>query len=460
MVQRDSPRSDSSRTVGRREFLAGGSAVGAALVAGCGGGGDGGDGGGDGGDGDDGGGDSTPTATQGGGNDVEEITVIMENVNDTTIIDNMLDDFESQADFSVTIEAFPYGSMNESITTQLRSSSSNYDVIIVDNPWVGNFVRGELLQPLDDRIDNSDAVSRDVYMDSLWNAVGAVDGTAYMLPFYNYGLSMLYRTDIAEEFDVDVPAEGMSMSNYLEACQRITEETDDEFYGSAMQAQRGYKITEEWTNYLYANDGDILDDDGNVILGDNDGGVPALEDYISNLENAAPDAAQSWGFNEARQLMQNGNAFSMITYNWMLGRLSDTDVGDDIAVAEVPGSKAVLGAWGWGIPHNISDARADAAWEFLEWVESPEIRNQRLLNGGSPTCSDTLSDDELLGEFPDYYPVVEGILEDADPLPSVVGGNEMIQTLGTNLSQAVAGEKSPDDAISDARSELDSIASN
>lgn len=396
----------------------------------------------------------------GGGTDVDEITIIMENVYDTTVIKELLPDFEEDADFSVTIEAFPYGTMSEKITTQLRASSSTYDIIIVDNPWVGNYAKGELLKPLDDRIDGSDAVTRDTYMDSLWNTVGAVDGTAYMLPFYNYGLSMLYRTDIAEEEGIDVPQRGMSPERYLEVAAALTGDTngdgETDMYGAAMQAKKGYKISEEWTNYLYAEGGDILDD-GNVVLDEGDSAVTAVENYMQNLDEAAPDAAKSWGFNQARQLMQNGNAFSMLTYNWMLGRLSDTDIGDDLAIAEVPGSRSVLGAWGWGIPHNVSDGRANAAWEFLSWVESPEVRRQRCMNGGSPTCSDTLNDDELVSEFSNYYPVVKGLLQDADPLPSAVGGSEMIQTLGTNLSQAVTGSKGPEKAIDDAAAGLRDI---
>lgn len=427
---------ESNRNSSRRRFLAttGATTLGTTLLAGC-------------------------SSSSSGGSDVEEITVIMENVYDTTVIQDLLSQFEEDADFSVTIESFPYGTMNENITTQLNASESNYDVIIVDNPWVGNFVEGELLQPLDERIDGSDTITRDVYMDSMWNTVGGVDGTAYMLPFYNYGLSMLYRTDVAEEEGISVPDDGMDPDTYLDVAASLTNDTGDSetsFYGAAMQAQRGYKISEEWTNYLYAQDGDVLAD-GNVVLDEGDAAVTALENYMQNLENAAPDAAQSWGFNEARQLMQNGNAFSMLTYNWMLGRLSDTDVGDDLAIAEVPGSKAVLGAWGWGIPHNVSDARADAAWEFLSWVESPDVRMQRCMDGGSPTCTDTLNDEELLDQFSNYYPVVQGILEDADPLPSTVGGSEMIQTLGRNLSQAVAGEKDPTAAVNDAAAGLREI---
>ena len=405
--------------------------------------------------------------------EVEELTIIMENVFDTTVVEELLPRFEEDRDFSVTIEAFPYGTMNERITTQLRSSASTYDVMVIDNPWVGNFVRGELLQPLDDRIDDSGTVSRDVYMDSLWNTVGAVDGTAYMLPFYNYALSMLYRQDVADDPELEesyqsefggelaVPSEGLELATYLDQCRHVTRDTtgdgETDFYGAAMQAQRGYKIAEEWTNYLYAEGGAILDE-GEVVLDRDDSAVRALEMYAQNLDEAAPPAARSWGFNEARQLMQNGDAYSMITYNWMLGRLSDTQVGDDLAVAEVPGSKAVLGAWGWAIPHNVeSQARADAAWEFLSWVESPEIRKERALRGGSPTGADTLEDSELLDQFPDYYPTLQNILEDAEPLPSVVGGNQMIQALGTNLSQAVTGEKSPEGAISDAAAELEQI---
>ena len=74
-------------------------------------------------------------------------------------------------------------------------AKGSYSAIVVDFYWVGEFTKAGWLQPLDDRIE-ADKVDTSVYVPKLMDLVGKVDGITYMLPFYNYAMGLLYRTDL------------------------------------------------------------------------------------------------------------------------------------------------------------------------------------------------------------------------------------------------------------------------
>ena len=221
-----------------------------------------------------------------------------------------------------------------------------------------------------------------------------------------------------------------------------------------MQPQRGYKIFEEWKNWLYAAGGDLMDEEGNVII-DNEAALKALKMYIEVYQTAAPADSLNWGFDEALRAVASGQAATMMSYNWMLPTLNNPDgpAGDlagNFRLYEVPGGKAVLGTWHWAIPANA--AHKDASWQFIEWLTSPEIDTQRVIMGGAPTRTSVVSDPNVWeqGFGEEYYTTVLSILEDAAPLATGPHAEELIEVVGTELNAAVAGEKTPEQALADA----------
>ena len=68
--------------------------------------------------------------------------------------------------------------------------------------------------------------------------------------------------------------------------------------GAAMQPQTGYKILEEWKNWLYAEGGDMMDESGKATANSPEAKA-AMEKYIDMYENAAPQNSMNWGFDDA-----------------------------------------------------------------------------------------------------------------------------------------------------------------
>ena len=401
----------------------------ALILGACGGGGD----------------EEATTDTTAGATDPAQVEgtvrVIMEEVPDTDIVQSMVPEFEEQyPNVDIEIEALPYDQMRDRIVSSFLASSPTYDLIVVDNPWMTDFAGGEFLEPLDDRIAAVEGFNPEDFSQPLRD-IAEVDGQTYAVPFYNYALSLVYREDLYERAGLEAP------TTLEELKQSAAELTTDSRAGIAMQPQRGYKIFEEWANYLFAAGGSIQDENGDVAL-DSPEAREALETYIEIYEESAPDNSLNWGFDEAIRSAASGNAAQLVNYNWTLPTLKRDN--ENFAIAEVPGGKAVLGAWYWGLPAN-SDNK-DAAWSFVSWIAAPEQAKQRVIAGGAPVRTSVMQDPEVWEEGfgEDYYKTVQAALEDAAPLADGPNAEEMITVVGEELNAAVAGQKSVDEAISTA----------
>ena len=176
------------------------------------------------------------------------------------------------------------------------------------------------------------------------------------------------------------------------------------------------------------------------------------------MQDHGPIGAASFSFDEAFNVAAQGQAYSYITYNWFMPSYEDSSqsgVVGKMALAPVPGNGSLNGAWGWAIP--TSSPNAEAAWEFIKWVESPEIVAKRALMGGAPTRSDAFNNPEVLAKYP-HYDALNRILASAKNFPVFTYTPQFVEVMGTELSKAVIGEKSIDDALATMNSELEALA--
>ena len=389
------------------------------------------------------------------------INILMEDVPDTQCVLARLGEFEEKTGIKVNVESVNYSSMHEKILTQMLSATNAYDVIVVDCYWVGEFAAAGWMEPLDKYIADS-GFDTSVYVDSMMNMVGKVNDTTYMLPFYNYMLSLIYRTDVwadpelaagykeATGKELTIPD---NMEDYVEACKYITSVKGSEMAGAVMQGLRPDPIAMEWCNYLFSCGGDFYDEAGNVAI-NSPNAVKALELYVDNMNNAAPNGAPGFGFDEAFNVIAQGNAASYVTYNWMLPRLENADessVAGLCDIAPMPGGVSLNAGWGWAIPHNAADK--DTSWKFLQWVESFDVCKARAMDGGSPTRVDVMSDPEVLAACP-YLDTVQTIMETSKMIPIMEDAPQLIEILGRELSEEVTGAKTAQAALDTLAAEM------
>jgi ABC-type glycerol-3-phosphate transport system substrate-binding protein len=381
------------------------------------------------------------------------VRILMENVPDSDIVKAMVPGFNKDyPNVKVDIETLTYDQMRDKLVSSFQSSSPTYDLIVVDNPWMVDFAKANFLQPLDARIKSTPDYDDADFFKPL-NDIATVDGVKYGVPFYNYALGYLYNTDDLAASKLPVPTtldELVSTSKALKAGDRA---------GIAMQPQRGYKIFEEWGNWLFAAGGSIYGADGKPTL-NTPQAKQALNAYIDTYKTAAPPNSLNWAFDEAFRSVSSDQAASMISYNWNLPALNEPGSGPSAGkykLAPIPGGKQVLGSWSWAIPANSGSS--DAAWAFASWLTSKAHDVERTEKGGAAIRQSTLQNPAVLGGplGADYYKTVEQMLGNASPLSQGPSGEEMIQAVGTELNEAVAGTKGVDDALAAAQAAAEKI---
>ena len=392
------------------------------------------------------------------------LRAVMENVPDTGFIQELLPEFTAKTGIEVEFEVMGYGEMHPKLVPSLIASTGRYDFMPVDFYWVGEFDKAGWMMPLDDFI-KKDEFDTSVYFDSLMDLTGRIGDTTYMLPFYNYAMGLTVRKDLLDDSSNQAKFEdkyGMELKlptewdEYLNQVEFFTDK-DKGFYGVVNQGGKADPIAMEWSNYLFARGGDFHDDNLNGLLTSNNA-LEALKDYVSMVNNYGPLGAESFGFDEAFNVAAQVNAYSYLTYNFFLNSYNDPEQSAVVGKMElipVPGEGGLNGAWGWSIPK--SSPNAEAAWEFLKWVESPDIAKRRAALGGAPTRKDVFNDPDLNEQF-DHYPLLKDLLATAKNFPLFTYTPQFVEVMGTELSKAVIGEQDPAVALKIMNDELEALA--
>jgi multiple sugar transport system substrate-binding protein len=381
------------------------------------------------------------------------VRILMEAVPDTDIVKGLVADFNAEyPNITIEIEALAFDQMRDKLIASFQSSEPTYDLIVADNPWMDDFAPAGFLEAVDGRIANTPDYDHEDFFGPL-REIADVEGTTYGVPFYNYALGYLYNEPLLTDAGLAVPT---SLDELVTTSKALT--AGDQT-GLAMQPQRGYKIFEEWANFLFAAGGSIYNEDGSGAL-DSPEAQAALEAYIDLYNNAAPENSLNWAFDEAFRSVSTGQSAAMVSYNWNLPALNSPDSGDfagDFKLATMPGGKQVLGSWTWAIPTN--SAASDEAWAFVSWITSKDVDVERVVAGGAAIRESTLQNERVISEGfgVDYYDAIIAILSDAAPLSEGPGGEEMIQAVGTELSEAVAGTKSVEEALKAANDAINTI---
>ncbi len=408
--------------------------------------------------------DATPSFSR----DFEGTTLnaLMEDLRETTLIEEMLPEFEELTGIKVQFEKVVYPVMHDKLVSQLASGEGNgtYDFLEVDFYWVYEFARAGWMEDLGPRLaDNAGSVSLSNYDDAVLKISSEVDGTTYYIPMYVYPMGLLYRTDLFEsdEFkgqykeisgsDLAMPT---SVEDYVAMITAAQQVDPDNLYGAAMQGMQGDPIVMEFCNYLYSVGGDFFTEDMSAPAINNDLGVQAVQLYVDAINNGAQPGAANADLNDTGALWRQGKALTSVSYLFLLSdgeTLEDSQVKGKGSVTTMPGGTGLTGSWSWGIP--VSSPNSDAAWEFLKWVESPEVAMRRALGGGVAAQKAPYDNPDYIAAFP-WMAQVKDLIATGKGLPGVTKQAQLVEIMGRHLSDAVTGGSSPQDAMNAAADEL------
>jgi multiple sugar transport system substrate-binding protein len=393
------------------------------------------------------------------------LNLLMEDLLETTIIEEMLPEFKELTGITVNFEKVAYPVMHEKLVPQLAAGPGNgsYDVLEVDFYWVYEFARSGWVEDLGQRIEASNGqfdLTR--YIPALLDIGSTVDDTTYYVPMYPYPMGLIYREDLLNDeafqaaYQEQTGAELTlpdSVEDYVAMAEAVSA-LDQDVYGAAMQAQQVDPIVMEFCNFLYGLGGAYYNADVTAPAINDETGVKAAELYARCVNNAAQPGAAGADLNDTMATYSQGRAFSMISYMFMLSVFDDDDASTVKGVNKMtvmPGGHGLTGSWSWGIP--VSSPNPDAGWEFLKWVESPEIAMRRALAGGVPAQEAPYENQDFLTKYP-WMPQANEMIASGEGLPAVTKQAQLVEIMGRHLGDVVSGAKSAQEGMDAAAEEL------
>lgn len=387
---------------------------------------------------------------------------LMEDVPETTIIEKMLPQFEKETGIKVEFEKVGYGDMHDKLVAQLVSGESDYNLLEVDFLWAGEFPAAGWLEDLKPYAEKS-GFDMSAFIPSTMDLLGNKEDFMPLVPMYNYSMGLIYRTDLLQDAELKAAyksetGQDLAAPKTLEEYVQIAKfmKAKGKVNGAAMQGQKGDPNAMEFSNYLFSAGGEYLDADGKVALASKEGEA-ALNLYVDAINNAAQTGALSATLDDTMRLMCSGEAFSMVTYWWMLPQIDNAEscgnVAGKLALSVMPGGHGESGGWGWGIAKNVPQDEKDAAWKFITWVQSEKIAVARALEGHAPVREDVYTNEEVLAKYP-FYKDALAIVESGKSFPIFTYSAQYEDTLGTQVSLAASGDATVTDALQAAASGL------
>lgn len=387
-------------------------------------------------------------------------------------------DFEAKTGIQVEMVPIDFVLLYEKEMMEMVGKTGAYDVITTEHLWKTEWAHAGLIEPLDDYIAQTPKEEFDIndVAPALVDLACKYKGKIYALPYYSYTQGMFYRQDLFEDpiekeafkkkygYDLAPPKTYEQLRDIAEFFTRKKGEKlkgqplDKDFYGVGMMAGRFPHIQDEWGSIVWAWGGEIIDEQGNVLV-NNEIGVKALEFYKSLLKFAPPGALTSAYDEVVAQMQQGMIAMTLGFYLDQWANMVKTEKnipGAKIACAPAPGYTAYIGAFGLAIPKDSKHKQE--AWQFIRFLSSKEAQKKFALGGGTTCLLSVMRDPEVLAhrEVAGHYKVHDEILQYhyehkvRHPFfESPVGGKIWKSEAQIYISEAVTGQKTPKQALDD-----------
>src|SRR5438874_7146854 len=394
-----------------------------------------------------------------GANKVSKLVLAAVQGNEDGPLKKVVGNYKSQTGIEVQVVEFPYDSLFSKLVTTFQANDSSYDLCMMDDPWMPKFGTMGALQPL----DSSFGFTRDsdiptvVYDVGTWPPPhGPVPPTEQSKAQHLYGITIvgnvemfMYRSD-----------KSSAPANWDAVLANAKQFNAANFYGYVIRGKATNPVSSDSLPILWSFGGNIFDDSWKVQL-DSADSITAVDFLTRKLKQYAEPGAANFDAAERSQAMATGKAYQSTVWPGEI-----TGIVEDPSVSQVKGKVAyipipqgpsgkglgMMGNWLLGIPKGSKNGSAAA--DFIKWLIKSENMKTYVQNGGIPTRTSLLNDPSL-GQANPYFPALaQSLAASPNWRPRTDQWNAVETIYGTAVNQAVAGLKTPKDALTAAAAQI------
>ena len=399
----------------------------------------------------------------------ETITVATVNNGDMIRMQGLMADFNAKhPDITVEWVTLEENVLRQKVTTDIATKGGQFDVLTIGTYEVPIWGKAGWLVSLNDLPAEWDAA------DILPAIAGGltVDGNLYAAPFYGESSMVMYRTDLMAAAGLTMP-DAPTWADIKAAAAAMTDKANG-IYGICLRGKAGWGENMAFLTAMSNSFGAKWFDENWTPQFDQQPWKDTLAFYLDLMTNYGPPGASNNGFNENLALFQTSKCGMWIDATVAASFVTnpkDSTVADKVGFALAPDNglgKRSNWLWAWSLAIPAGTQKEAAAKTFVAWATSKEYAALVAANEGWANVPPGTR--SSLYANPDYQsvPFAKMTLDSinaADPTHPTVDpvpytGVQFVaipefQGLGTavgqQLSAALAGTTSPEDALAAAQ---------
>ena len=361
-------------------------------------------------------------------------------------------DYSAMKGVTIDIVQAPYANLFEKAANAGSTKSGAYDIVLMDDPWLPFFAENGYLEPLgayyqaigtdgpdNDFLAKSLAVCRSPY----------ATGRFVCLPYV--GNAQMFFYDPAQFAKNGLDRAPRTWDEVIAAGSKITADGKQQNFGYVMRAAEGNPVVADFMPIFWSYGAEMFDANRqpNLVTAE---AKKAMQVFLK-LKEISPPGVESFNADEVGTFMAQGTAASSINWpNWVatFEDPNQSRVVGKIAYTAIPAGthagSSEIGHWLMGITADSKNKQA--AFDFMIWATSPEQIKKSVTRGNPPVRFSVFTDPELTAQ-PQFrhFPVLMEAINFSTPRPRHPKWPEIENAFGVELSKAVAGQISADEAL-------------
>jgi len=360
----------------------------------------------------------------------------------------ILDLFKKKTGIDVTLEVYPYPTLQTKQATVLSAGSATPDVVMVDDVWLGQYYESGWVEPIDDLVERDKTeINFDDFIPGIVEGnmkyKGKIIGLAHLSAIYIF----YYREDILEQFGYSAKDLDTYDGVYEVAKAMKPDLEKKNMYPIGLMGARGVQATCCYYHFLGTFGGRVYDPETFKPEINSPEAVEALEFEAKLAKEVGIPSIPSDDYGELQANFLNGRIAMMPAWHNMAPVLLLPESPVKGKWRGIPVPKKVRRAptlGGWCLSINKFSKKKDAAWEFIKWATSADV---------SVYCA-KYQDMSRYSAFADpskacYASGSTTDLELAWPRPNIPPWPAMSDLIGIAVNRVLAGETTAKAACDD-----------
>ena len=320
--------------------------------------------------------DGKEKATDSSSKDGEKVTIKFSSWDEFD--QGIIDAFEKEnPNINVENIQVPDSDYSQKINTMIIGGNAP-DVILSFETDLPRFAANGAIEDLDPYIEKEASFKMDDFIPAVENIAESTGGN-YGLPWAYASEILYYNKDMFDEAKVEYPNAEWTWDDFKNAAEKLTVKEGNKTvqWGADAISFRGM-----WYSMIGAAGDDIVDSDGNLVLGD---GLKKTLEFQNELTNELKVSPQPTSGDAVSDLFASGSAAMTRTGSWMTMMYKDNDFNWDIA--PLPKEDRAYSTLHTGFYTIASSSKhKEEAWKFINFMMSETGQTMTSEWGNNPSA--------------------------------------------------------------------------